>query len=51
MECDYMAETTKPSVFEVSVTQKDKKIIDETRLTKSFLDDCLKVAEQLNKKR
>ena len=44
-----MAAITKPSVFEVSVTQKEKEKIDEVRLTKSFLDDCLKVAKKLRK--
>ena len=48
-----MAAITKPSVFEVSVDKKDfdkaKEEVNEVRLTKSFLDECLETAEQLRK--
>lgn len=39
----------KSNVFEVSVTEKDKGKINEARLTKSFMDDCLEVARKLKK--
>lgn len=44
-----MAAITKPNVFEVSVTEKDKEKINEARLTRSFLNECLEVAKKLNR--
>ena len=44
-----MAAITKPNVFEVSVTKKDKEKINEARLTKSFVDECLEVAKKLQR--
>lgn len=48
-----MAAVTKPSVFEISVDKKDfdkaKAEVNEVRLTKSFLDECLEVARKLRK--
>lgn len=48
-----MAAITKPSVFEISVDKKDfdkaREEVNEVRLTKSFLDECLEVARKLRK--
>lgn len=44
-----MAALTKPNVFEVSVTKKDKEKINEARLTKSFVDECLEIAKKLQR--
>lgn len=45
----HMAALTKPNVFEVSVTKKDKEKINEARLTKSFVDECLEIAKKLQR--
>lgn len=39
----------KPSVFEITVTPEEKEKINEPRLTKDFIDDCLKVAQKLKR--
>lgn len=44
-----MAAIIKPNVFEVSVTKKDIEKINEARLTKDFLDECLEVAKKLKR--
>lgn len=48
-----MAATTKPSVFEISVKNteysKVKNTLDEVRLTKSFLAECLDISKKLKK--
>ncbi|MCH5209799.1 MAG: hypothetical protein J1F01_02440 [Oscillospiraceae bacterium] len=48
-----MASVTKPNVFEVIIDKenfdKTKEKIDEIRLSKSFLQDCLEVAKKLTR--
>lgn len=46
-----MSTVTRTNVFEVSVTKKDKEKINEARLTKSFVDECLEVAKKLQRKK
>ena len=52
-EGDKMATITKPSVFEIKVTEQTKKRImdklNEVRLTKSFFDECAEISKRLRK--
>lgn len=45
----------KPSVFEIAVTREDysevRRKINETRITKSFLDECIGVAKSLRREK
>ena len=49
-----MAVISKPSVFEVKVTEKTKQDvineINEVRLTRSFFDECAKISKQFTRK-
>lgn len=44
-----MAAIIKPNVFEVSVNKEEYEKINEARITKSFLEECLEVAKSLKK--
>lgn len=44
-----MAAITKPNVFEVSVNKEEYEKINEARITRSFIDECLEVAKKLKK--
>ena len=45
----------KPSVFEIAVTQENysevRRKINEPRITKSFLNECINVAKSLRKEK
>lgn len=46
-----MSSLTKPTVYEIKITQKNRdkilKEINEPRLTKDFVEKCIKTAERL----